>query len=316
MTKPFDIKKQKGSTELFNFCFEVFKLRAPGKKMNDQALGDALGFTPSDTSHWKRGKKEIKSIYLLKRLADFLDLDLHILQDLASKAIGYEEAWFDFSILEEERKFLSRATSEMLLKRKEKSEHISKISDIIREKSNITALPIYLPELVGSFGNIGLIAKTIPGKLAKLFRIKGNEFVIRYKKGDLNVFVRFAIAYELAKSIILLERKNWGLGEAEEAYQTVEIIELAKHLLVPKKMFFDEIKKQRGHNKLVDHLAETFWVPHSIIRLQLNHLIQERLAFEDFSEEPLRVREKNNVSSALNKKNLDFRFLEEQNRAG
>ena len=96
------------------------------------------------------------------------------------------------------------------------------------------------------------------------------SFVIRYKKGDLNAFVRFAIAYEFAKSIILLERKNWGLGEAEEAYQTVEIIELAKHLLVPKKMFFDEIKKQRGHNKLVDHLAETFWVPHSIIRLQLN----------------------------------------------
>ena len=65
--------------------------------MIDQDVGQILGFDPADCSHWKKGKKNIKSIQAMKNIADYLGVDEKLVVDIASGSINDKEAYFEYN---------------------------------------------------------------------------------------------------------------------------------------------------------------------------------------------------------------------------
>ena len=50
------------SATLFKFCKEALKIRYSGNvKVIDQDVGAFMGYDPADCSHWKKGKKNIRT---------------------------------------------------------------------------------------------------------------------------------------------------------------------------------------------------------------------------------------------------------------
>ena len=67
-----------------------------GGKVNDQEVGSILNFNPSDCSHWKRGEKNVKSVFALTALANTLGVEPGLIFDIASGAISMDEAFFEY----------------------------------------------------------------------------------------------------------------------------------------------------------------------------------------------------------------------------
>ena len=79
------------SVQLFKFCQKVL-MDKRGGKVRDQEVGAMLNFNPSDCSHWKRGEKNVRSVFALAKLSDALNVEIALIHDIASGAIGLDEA--------------------------------------------------------------------------------------------------------------------------------------------------------------------------------------------------------------------------------
>ncbi|MEN9825187.1 MAG: hypothetical protein RI953_932, partial [Pseudomonadota bacterium] len=102
MRKASEVQRFPHSAVLFKFCLRVLETRRTDSKVHDQDVGNILDYNPSDTSHWKRGKKAVRSIFALEALSRELDVDVELIEDVASGALDFDEAWFDFCESEEE----------------------------------------------------------------------------------------------------------------------------------------------------------------------------------------------------------------------
>ena len=83
------------SVQLFKFCQKVL-MAQKGGKVHDQEVGSILNFNPSDCSHWKRGEKNVRSVFSLAKLAETLQLETTLVHDLASGAVGLDEAYYEW----------------------------------------------------------------------------------------------------------------------------------------------------------------------------------------------------------------------------
>src|SRR4051812_41725785 len=81
------------SASLFRFCRRVLDHKFGGIRVIDQDVGQILGFDPADCSHWKKGKKNIRSIQAVKSIADQLGVDERLIVDIASGEIDDAEAF-------------------------------------------------------------------------------------------------------------------------------------------------------------------------------------------------------------------------------
>ncbi len=66
--------KYTNSVALFKFCQRILYIQRSSGKINDQEIGQILGFNPSDCSHWKRGEKNVKSVFA-KKYKKFAELE-------------------------------------------------------------------------------------------------------------------------------------------------------------------------------------------------------------------------------------------------
>ena len=46
--------------------------------------------------HWKRGEKNVKSVFVLAKLSETLGVESSLIHDVASGAINLEEAFFEY----------------------------------------------------------------------------------------------------------------------------------------------------------------------------------------------------------------------------
>ena len=83
------------SVQLFKFCLKVMAYKK-GSKVRDQEVGAILNFNPSDCSHWKRGEKNVKSVFVLAKLSEALGVESSLIHDVASGAINLDEAFFEY----------------------------------------------------------------------------------------------------------------------------------------------------------------------------------------------------------------------------
>ena len=85
------------SAELFRFCKEALNIKHNFEvKVIDQHVGAILGYDPADCSHWKKGKKNIKSLQTVNAIASHLEIDARFVTDIISGKSDLEESLQEF----------------------------------------------------------------------------------------------------------------------------------------------------------------------------------------------------------------------------
>ncbi|MGY3802749.1 hypothetical protein ACWNT8_01590 [Pigmentibacter ruber] len=295
------------SVQLFRFCFRVLELRQPNDKVHDQDLGSILNYNPSDTSHWKRGKKAIRNVQSLENLAKALDVDLEIIQDLADGHVDLDEAWCDFCDAEEERR-LSLEEPGVRIERRDRSLEIEKVAQEILAKANVTSVPVHIPELISAFPFIQLMPGDVSDKLARSSRVRPGHYAIRFRKGDIRAHTRTAIAREIARIVLLSEREKFKFTSRCETLSQAEIVDFANALLVPREALAVEIQKISTRVNMVKALADLFWAPKSVIRSRLSSILFETASNSVFEAAALEAR----ISVQDRSEMVDEEFLDEE----
>lgn len=78
---------------LFEFCKDALRYRFNDRvRIIDQDVGTLVGFEPADCSHWKRGKKNVRSLVHLKSISKNLEVDEMIPVAVALGEMTAEEA--------------------------------------------------------------------------------------------------------------------------------------------------------------------------------------------------------------------------------
>ena len=290
MRKGTETQRFPHSALLFRFCLRVLESRKKGTKVHDQEVGNILEYNPSDTSHWKRGKKAVRSVYALEALSQSLDVDLETIQDLADGQTELEEAWFDFAEAEEERRLTKEFTPGLAQDRRDRQMMLENVTLKLHAKASVSSVPVYLPEILQVLPFIQVAQGDVSDKLARSSRVKPGQYSIRYRKGELRAHTRLALAREISRVILYSEREQFQIPAKVDALSFFEIVDLSNALLVPKESLRAELPKLPSKANMVKTLADVFWVPKSVIRARLANLLLESANDSVFQSEPLSVR--------------------------
>ena len=167
--------KYPNSASLFQFCRRVLDHKFGGIRVIDQDVGQILGFDPADCSHWKKGKKNIRSIQAMKSIADHLGVDEKLVVDVASGEVADGEAFYEYSgygksfiekqLYETAKKEFHRRHANTWTREKENefrqhfslnADRIQKLVSDIHQKVDFNEAPLYLPEIVAAYPGIEL----------------------------------------------------------------------------------------------------------------------------------------------------------------
>lgn len=265
------------SVQLFKFCQKVLS-EQKGKKVHDQDIGSILNFNPSDCSHWKKGEKNVKSVFALEKLSQTLNVEISLVYDLACGLVGLEEAYFEFQearFLEETLKKIQSHRSETL---KTVYQKVTAYVDSLHRKANFKTAPLYLPEVLQLFPFINQQQIELMDKLSRVLRTKPGHYTIQYRKGELKPHTRMSLALDLGRILLEAERENLvqELGPAQEGLSGFERFVFASSLLCPQKTLGMELWRVDHRKDLISELATLFWVP----KLLINFQIQNSLRFQ------------------------------------
>lgn len=276
MRKASEVQRFPHSAVLFKFCLRVLETRRTDSKVHDQDVGNILDYNPSDTSHWKRGKKAVRSIFALEALSRELDVDVELIEDVASGALDFDEAWFDFCESEEESRLSKNQAGLTFSKvRRDRQLVLEQVAQVLTSRAGASSVPVFLPELLSAVPYIQTVQAEMTDRLARSNRLKPGQYVIRYRKGDLTAHIRCAIAREVARIILVSEREQFNLPPRSEDTSTTEIIDLANALLVPSELLKAELTKVPARANMVQYLSDLFWVPKVVIRSRLVTLLMK-----------------------------------------
>ncbi len=265
--------KFQNSVQLFKFCQKVLS-EIKGGKINDQAVGAILNFNPSDCSHWKRGEKNIKSIFSLEKLAKELGLEISLIHDLTSGSITVDEAYFEFSEANNYQRTIKQAKLAHPQGYQEVRKTITNFTSFLLKQSNFNTPPLYLPEVLRFFPFISLQPVEILDKLSRILRIKKGSYIIQFKKGELKPQTRMSIIKDVAKILFEGERERYPqLGARREALVNVEKLLFTAELLAPKQLLISETTKSEARQNIIAEQAALFWVPKSLICFQLQEIL-------------------------------------------
>ena len=288
------------SANLFKFCRRVLDHKYGGIRVIDQDVGQILGFDPADCSHWKKGKKNIRSIQAMKNIAEHLGVDEKLVVDVASGEMSDIEAYFEFTgygsfdidgkVLESAKKEYYRKHASSWSKEKEYDfKQFFKVDETlikakveeIHKTINFQESPLYLPEIVSLYPEINLKPQTDWSEEISIQPLQAywenNKFIVAYKSGlELRPFMRFKIAKALAT--YFLPRKESHFEDLKPYVKHLFDVEsniFACHLLAPKALIQQEIKQIDVAKDLIVQLAEAFWVSKSFINLRLKEILQD-----------------------------------------
>ena len=259
------------SVHLFKFCQKVLYFRK-NKKPQDQDIGMIINFNPSDCSHWKRGEKNIKSVFSLSKIASALQVDSALIYDIANSDIGVDEAYYEFVIAEN----IKESNQEFIkndLKRECLSLHkeLKLFADRLHAQVQMKSPPLYIPEVMNRYPFVSTQLTEITDKLSRIIKAKPGQFLIQYRKGDLKPQTRMSIVQDLAKILI-----QGGTIEGKlplDNYALYQQITLVAHILLPMNLLKSEMQKVDSRNSLVMQLSSIFWVPKFLVNFQLQQLL-------------------------------------------
>lgn len=288
------------SSNLFQFCRRVLDHKFGGIRVIDQDVGQILGFDPADCSHWKKGKKNIRSIQAMKSIADHLGVDERLVVDVASGELDENEAFYEYSgygafevdtkILDSAKKEFYRRNAASWTKEKEvefrnhfnaNAEAVGKIVAEIHERVNFQETPLYLPELLAMYPGIKLV--TVPSKdpeapAASVIEVtrKGDVTEVSVPAGtEMKPYVRYRIAKAIAPHFL----GNIIPSQAEFGEYAAHLIDVqsnifASRLLAPEYLIRKEMGQLNVTRDIVSQLAEAFWVSKTFMNRRLREILQ------------------------------------------
>lgn len=303
MMKDGDIKFPQ-SANLFQFCRRVLDHKFGGIRVIDQDVGQILGFDPADCSHWKKGKKNIRSVQAIKSIADHLGVDENLVIEVATGDISDPEAFFEFSgygafsldpeFAESAKKELYRKHAGSWTREREQElrdlfqPNVQAINAVIKEiHDNIDfhEAPLYIPEVLAKYPNIAMLAEEsdkafldepMPAKGIQ----QGKQFMIVYRSGfEARPYMRFYMAKLLATyfrdriSSADLTALN---DEHRHAIWDAESNLFAAKLLTPANLIRAEMSRINVQKDIVNQLSDVFWVSKSFMNRRLKDMLQRR----------------------------------------
>ena len=262
------------SVQLFKFCHKVMMHRK-GSKIRDQEVGAILNFNPSDCSHWKRGEKNVRSVFALGKLAEALDIESALIHDVASGSVLLEEAFYEYL---ESKAYQDIFSVELVQSERgiEARKRVLAFVEQIQKESEFVTPPLYLPEVMRAFSFIATQPVEMLDKLSRILRVKLGKYCIQFKKGELKPQTRMSMAKDLARIVFEGERKRFPeLGEPDGELFEYEEILFTANLLAPKAMLKAEMLKMDARKNIVSELAGLFWVPKSLVCFQLQDMVRQ-----------------------------------------
>ncbi len=284
------------SAELFRFCKQVLDNKYQNTRVIDQDIGQILNYDPADCSHWKKGRKNIKSIYAIKRLSEHLEVDEKILFDIVSGESDMQEAMFEYTgyksfsidpkLKEVARKDFYRKDPRNWSREKEENlfkqfnVERSKIHDAVAkvyEKINFSEVPLYLPEVMSYYPELTLEPADKPvDEVARIQKLGDGRIVISHTNGPMKPYIRYAIARELGKYFLYkegeldLSAKQQKLSPLQEAETSL----FAGKLLIPTKQLQEVVKTMAIKKDILLQLADLFWVSKTLMSLRFKDYIE------------------------------------------
>lgn len=287
--KPLNSVKFPHSVQLFKFCQKVLVERKQGK-IHDQEVGAILEFNPSDCSHWKRGEKNVKSVFSLSKLAETLEVDTALLHDIASGVISLDEAYYEYTEAKNIRDSLDKNKEYRLTENFQ--ERMGRVSQFVRElhaKAEYKTPPLYLPEIFRFFSYIRLQPVDMIEKLSRILRTKPGQYTIQFKKSELKPQTRMSIVHNFAKIILEGERQRFPkLGSYDPKYIRDEELTFIADTLLPRDLLQIELTKIDVRRNLILELSSIFWAPKLLVGYQLQNILER-------SPEPSLEEKKENI---------------------
>lgn len=262
------------SVQLFKFCLKVMGQQR-SSKINDQEVGHILDFNPSDCSHWKRGEKNVKSVFALAKLAEALRVDQAILHDLASGASGLDEAFFEYaeglSIREAVQSCASAGDAALEGARVRIEGFVAQL----HAQAEFSTPPLYLPEVLRFFSFITTQPVEMVDRLSRVLRTKPGHYCIQFRKGELKAQTRMSVARDLARIVLDSERARFPeLGEADSRLLAFEQLLFAANLMAPKALMQQEMARLDVRRNIVSELASLFWAPKALVGFQIQEVLK------------------------------------------
>ncbi len=296
--KKVEANRYPHSATLFRFCKEALEIRYDGNvKVIDQDVGAILGYDPADCSHWKKGKKNIRSLSTLRSIADHLNVDESLLIDITSGKVSLDEAVFEFrgygqftlsgkpleSLKKEYFKNPGKWQSSGQTSAFEEVFDIQRYSvvrlaeEIIRS-GGFTEAPIYIPEILRMFPAIQL-ATRVEQEEAFTVRQEGEgrelKTVIISRESETRPYIRFIAAKTLFKHLVASQYA----GTEAFANSPAEILDIQSNifagaLLIPGDMLRREVDRIDTSFDLLRQLADMFWVSRSLMNQRLRDFLE------------------------------------------
>lgn len=263
------------SVQLFKFCQKVM-MHQKGVKVRDQEVGSILNFNPSDCSHWKRGEKNVRSVFALAKLAEALSVETSLIHDITSGSADLDEAFFEYQEARSYRTLKSGSASVTPEKIQETRERVLEFVNQIQEEANFETPPLYLPEVMRSFAFITTQPVEMLDKLSRILRVKAGQYCIQYKKGELKAQTRMSMVKDLARIVFEGERERFPeFGAQTPGLAVYEQQIFVANLLLPRNLLLQEMSKMDSRKNVIAELATIFWVPKSLVSFQLQELVTE-----------------------------------------
>ena len=262
------------SVQLFKFCHKVLSTRT-GTKVHDQEVGSILEFNPSDCSHWKRGEKNVRSVFSLAKLAETLQVDIGLIHDVASGACGLDEAFYEWQETATIRTIQERVAGSPNAEVKVARDRVEAFVAQLHEQADFTTPPLYIPEVMRFFAFVGTQPADMMDKLCRILRVRPGQYTIQYKKGDLRPQTRMCMTRELSKIVFQGERDRFPeLGAVNASLSDYEELVFTASLLAPKALLLSEMAKLDSRKNIINELAALFWVPKSLVGFQLQDVVR------------------------------------------
>lgn len=297
MTRGSEIKYP-SSANLFQFCRLVLDHKFGGVRVIDQDVGQILGFDPADCSHWKKGKKNVRSIQAMRSIAEHLGVDERLVVEIASGELDEQEAYFEYlgyGVTDIDPKLLEAAKKEFYRKnasswsRERELEFknaieldetlIDRVVSDIHKKINFQEAPLYLPEIAATYTDIQLKSQAPSPELRETpvsSQKTEKGIAIAYQEGsESRPYIRFKIASAMAPYFLAEHQSaRTTIGEASKALTEAQNNLFAAKLLTPANLIRKEIQQVNISKDIVTQLADIFWVSKSFMNRRLKSILQ------------------------------------------
>jgi hypothetical protein len=296
--KKIEANRYPNSATLFKFCKEALEIRYEGNvKVIDQDVGAILGYDPADCSHWKKGKKNIRSLSTLRSIADHLNIDERLLIDIASGRIGLEEAVFEYrgygafslsgrNLENLKKEFYKNPTKWQSTGTAKPFEElfsidrtaIAKTANAVLELGNFKEAPIYIPEIYQLFPDLNLKGDENLGQAINVANDTAGAKVVttvNFRGPEMRPYMRFLSAKEIFK--YLARSKNPIASQFFDNPEEVMDIQaniFAGMLLVPAHMLKKEVESIDSSLDIVMQLADLFWVSKALMNQRLRDYME------------------------------------------